>query len=337
MDRINLYEKKDGFELIKDVQTDLVWGEETKKEVFFTIMMPTFKRAETLRVAIESALNQIDYDDYEIIVVNNDPEGKVGDTLELIKSINDDKIRYYVNRKNVGLCGNWNRCIELARGEYIVMLHDDDMISPYFLKTVRDKIDKYKAGIIGVSFYSFNSQNIPEFVEPNSVGCSKITKFGFFFGHNINIAGMTFKRDLAIEIGGFWDDYYPAEDTFFIYQILLNNKVININFPLAGYRQELNLSMKESVMNRIMILVELCRKNMAEHELFAKIWMKIFDKEYFVRYIDAGANYWSMKLDKRLLLSEVGLDDKPLNGLKVFVMKAILYVINKLITIFARV
>ena len=56
----NLDEHVDSFEIIKDVQTDLMYGEliEEDRDIFLTLIIPTYKRDTLLREAINSVLNQ---------------------------------------------------------------------------------------------------------------------------------------------------------------------------------------------------------------------------------------------------------------------------------------
>lgn len=54
------------------------------------------------------------------------------DTLEILDSFakQDDRIRIEVNSKNLGLVGNWNRCVELSKGDWIKFVFQDDLILP---------------------------------------------------------------------------------------------------------------------------------------------------------------------------------------------------------------
>lgn len=100
-----------------------------------TIAIPTYKRTDLLKEAIDSAINQIAYTNYDIIVVDNNPERDC-DTEKLMRSYNNPIISYYKNSENLGMVGNWNRLFTLAKGIYVVMLHDDDLLYPNYLSTI---------------------------------------------------------------------------------------------------------------------------------------------------------------------------------------------------------
>jgi hypothetical protein len=81
--------------------------------------------------AIESALNQT-YTNIEVLVVDNH---STDNTDKVVASFQDQRLRYVKNSRNLGLFGNFNRCIELARGEFIHILHSDDTITHDFTET----------------------------------------------------------------------------------------------------------------------------------------------------------------------------------------------------------
>lgn len=93
-----------------------------------SICIPTYNRAGMIDKAIESALAQ-SYPNIEVIVVDNaSNDGTDG----VVKGYNSPRLVFYRNEKNLGLFGNFNRCIELAKGDIIHILHSDDFIDPEF-------------------------------------------------------------------------------------------------------------------------------------------------------------------------------------------------------------
>lgn len=96
-----------------------------------SICIPTYNRADMVGMAIESALAQ-SYPNIEVIVVDN---ASTDSTALNVSRFNDSRLKYEKNSRNLGLFGNFNRCIELAKGKYIHILHSDDFIGPDFTKT----------------------------------------------------------------------------------------------------------------------------------------------------------------------------------------------------------
>src|SRR3989338_5944877 len=95
-----------------------------------TIAIPTYNRAKLLSQAIESVLVQT-YKDFELLISDN---ASTDETNNVVTSFKDPRIRYHRNRKNIGMMSNWNKCVELAQGKYLMILGDDDKLYPYFIK-----------------------------------------------------------------------------------------------------------------------------------------------------------------------------------------------------------
>jgi len=92
-----------------------------------TIAMPTYNRADGyLAEALESALAQT-YAPLEILVSDN---CSTDDTTALVARYDDPRIRYVRHDTNLGAQGNFDFCLDAARGDFFVMLHDDDRMDP---------------------------------------------------------------------------------------------------------------------------------------------------------------------------------------------------------------
>ncbi|WP_025686527.1 glycosyltransferase family 2 protein [Paenibacillus maysiensis] len=89
-----------------------------------SIVIPAYNRPHTLKIALESALEQT-YPNIEIIICDDSTTPEVQEMLEpFLDSF--PQIQYHKNEKNLFL-ENWHKCFDLASGEYINYLMDDDM------------------------------------------------------------------------------------------------------------------------------------------------------------------------------------------------------------------
>lgn len=105
----------------------------------FSIITPTYKRAEKLARAVRSVQNQT-HRDWELIIVNDSPS----DTSyhHFASTINDPRIHYYVNDTNKGVNYSRNRALDKVSvaSDWIIFLDDDDYLSPDALATFRELI-----------------------------------------------------------------------------------------------------------------------------------------------------------------------------------------------------
>lgn len=106
-----------------------------------SIAIPAYKST-YLAEAIDSALGQT-YQNIELIIVN---DHSPYDLDGIVSRYNDSRIRYYKNKRNLGkrsIVLNWNRCLEYARGEFFVLLCDDDVMMPNFVSELLKLAESY--------------------------------------------------------------------------------------------------------------------------------------------------------------------------------------------------
>ena len=107
----------------------------------FTVTIPAYK-CKYLSLAIESILHQT-YTDFELIIVDDcSPE----DIKNIVDNFSDSRIRYYRNDVNCGainVVDNWNKCLEYAKGDFIICMGDDDKLLPNCLEEYSRLIEKY--------------------------------------------------------------------------------------------------------------------------------------------------------------------------------------------------
>lgn len=119
------------------VSSELTFAGEDKTAPLVTIAITTYKRPDFLLEAVSSAIGQ-DFDQpFEVVVVDNDPgSNALSLLLERIPGLHQRNIRYFVNAENIGMYGNVNRTVPLARGSWLTILHDDDLLNADFLRTM---------------------------------------------------------------------------------------------------------------------------------------------------------------------------------------------------------
>lgn len=101
--------------------------------------MSTRRRPDLLRQTLRSIQNQT-VNDFEVIVSDNDTEGSA---KPVIDSLNDRRLRHNQNEKDLGMNASFNRSLALARGEFAVMITDDDPIYPDHLETLKSLAEKH--------------------------------------------------------------------------------------------------------------------------------------------------------------------------------------------------
>jgi glycosyltransferase involved in cell wall biosynthesis len=105
-----------------------------------SIGLPVYNGEAFLAAAIDSLLAQT-YRDFELIITDNAST----DGTEAIcraRAARDPRVRYYRNASNVGAMHNFNRVVELARGEYFKWAAHDDLHEPAFLERCVEALER---------------------------------------------------------------------------------------------------------------------------------------------------------------------------------------------------
>jgi glycosyltransferase involved in cell wall biosynthesis len=97
-----------------------------------SVCIPTYNGAEFLHECIDSIISQT-LSNFELLIVDDQSSDR---TLAIAQeyAVRDSRIKLIENPENLGLVGNWNRCIELATGEWIKFVFQDDIIEPTCLE-----------------------------------------------------------------------------------------------------------------------------------------------------------------------------------------------------------
>lgn len=123
-----------------------------------SVIIPTFNRAKTIRQIVLSVLEQT-YSNIEVIVVD---DGSTDNTVEVLKSIRDTRLRCLVNERNSGACYSRNLGIDNSNGSIIAFEDSDDFWLPHKLQKNLDELDANNADAV-FSSYILNEQ----IVHPN--------------------------------------------------------------------------------------------------------------------------------------------------------------------------
>ncbi|MGH3760819.1 glycosyltransferase family 2 protein [Actinophytocola sp.] len=111
------------------------------------ILVPFYGDAALLREAVASVLAQ--HDDRWRLTVVDDHADDPGELAAWFATIGDERVRYLPNPANLGLTGNFNRCLELVEHDLAVLMGCDDRLLPNYVGTVLDvHADHPDAGII---------------------------------------------------------------------------------------------------------------------------------------------------------------------------------------------
>lgn len=123
------------------------------KQVFFTLVIPTYNRAHLLSATLASALAQT-CAEYEIIIVD---DGSTDNTEEVVQSFADGKIRY-LKQENRERGAARNSGAINANGKYVCFLDSDDLLYPFHLEEAAKYIKHYSLPEVMVCNHEMRSK-----------------------------------------------------------------------------------------------------------------------------------------------------------------------------------
>jgi hypothetical protein len=115
----------------------------------WSVMIPTYNGTKYLEQTLRSVLEQDPGSDLMQIEVVDDCSTQ-DDPEELVMEIGQGRVSFYRQPKNLGLIGNWNDCIRRARGYWIHILHQDDLVKFGFYSRLRAAVEREPT--IGAAF-----------------------------------------------------------------------------------------------------------------------------------------------------------------------------------------
>lgn len=244
--------KRDNFQMYHHITSMLIAGSLSGKKYKYSIVIPTYKRAKTLKETVESAIYQNYQKEFSIVIVDNNSE-RNDDTEIYIRSLSVPQLLYYKNEENIGMVGNWNRCIELCNGTYMIMVHDDDILSPNFITTCeRVLTSALKVDILYPLkiHWQQGEEEKPQFSDDFNpkMKINRLTYYDYLLGNDNPPTGMLINRHKAIEIGGFAEKTYPSADYYFNVEAIRFLHVYSVQEKLLIYRWGGNITLKLSTL-----------------------------------------------------------------------------------------
>ena len=107
---------------------------------FLSVVIPTRQRPELLAFALESALNQTGYDDYEVVVSVN---GRPDETRAVVERFDSSRISYHETGEDLQHQQSWHFAAGKCEAEYMLLLADDAGLLPDAMSRYAATLQRY--------------------------------------------------------------------------------------------------------------------------------------------------------------------------------------------------
>ncbi|MFH1066666.1 MAG: glycosyltransferase family 2 protein [bacterium] len=143
--------------------------------MMFSVVIPCHDRIDLLKDAVYTVLQQ-DFNDWELVIFDN---ASTGDIAGYVKELRDPRVRYERSEKFLPVTDSWNRAINMAVGDHVIFLGDDDGLTPQYFSRMIPIIEKFeKPEVVYCAIYQFIHPGVAPWA---SEGYVADVKNGFFF------------------------------------------------------------------------------------------------------------------------------------------------------------
>lgn len=195
--------------------------------------MPVYNSERYLKIAIDSVLKQT-YRNFELLIFD---DGSTDNSLAIIKSYKDERIKTYHSKTKKGYVVHLNEGLRRAKGDYIARMDADDICLPQRFEKQINYLKKNKL-IVLVGCFGFIINEEGKVVDklPKPIGPDKIKKSCLYYGPHIHPTIM-FRKNVINKVGRYREKYLYVEDIDLYYRLIFSGyKTDNIPEYLFKYR-----------------------------------------------------------------------------------------------------
>lgn len=251
---------------------------ETKVPVI-SVLMPAYNAEKYIAESIESILNQT-FTDFEFIIIDDCSTDK---TWEIIQEYadKDKRIITLKNEKNLGIAGNRNKLVSLAKGKYIVWQDADDISMPYRIEHQYDFMEKNpEVGISGGYLLFFDESRdlcVRKYASSDAILRKKIFRYS-----PVSQGAAIIRKSIINNMVPFDVSLKQAEDLDLSFRIGRLSSFANIQEVVLKYRQHDKSVSFEKIRENIKYTLEVRKRAMKKYDYDMTISDSLF---YLIAYV----------------------------------------------------
>jgi glycosyltransferase involved in cell wall biosynthesis len=240
-----------------------------------SIIIPCYNDAKYIEQSVNSALNQT-YKNIEVIVID---DGSNAETKSILKSI-ESKLTKLITQENKGQSTARNVGINLAQGDFILVLDSDDFFEPTFC----EKALLIFKGNTNVEIVTCNANLLFEY-KRNDIYCPIGGDLNNFLIRNCALGTSMFKRDSWEKVKGYDESMRKGfEDWEFFIRILIEGGTCQvIPEALYNYRKKIISTTSKANKNKYKLLNYIYTKHkdlyIENYKPFVSHLLKIAERE----------------------------------------------------------
>jgi glycosyltransferase involved in cell wall biosynthesis len=206
----------------------------------WSVMIPTYNGDRYLEKTLRSVLDQ-DPGDHVMQIEVIDDRSSQESPEALVDRVGQGRVSFFQNPTNLGLIGNWNQCIQRAKGQWVHILHQDDIVLPGFYQQLQAATPSSSS--VGAAFSRFTFMDEDDLwhglshIERRTPGVLEHWLEKIAVVQLIQFPAMVVRRSVYEHLGGFCADVHYAADWEMWKRIAAHYEVWFEPQVLACYRQ----------------------------------------------------------------------------------------------------
>lgn len=224
-----------------------------------SVIMSVYNGEGYLKEAMDSILNQT-YKNIEFLIIN---DGSCDNSLEIIKSYKDERIKILDNIENKGLIYSLNRGIKEAKGKYVLRMDADDIS---FLNRIEEQVkfmeENSDLAISGTDALYFG-KNIKSYIRQMPKGAENINSYSLVLTPFIH-PSIIVKTDIVKRY--MYDGKFKGTEDFELWvRILKEYKGDNLSKVLLKYRilnNSITRTEEKKIKERFQLLSSIYKKSL---------------------------------------------------------------------------
>jgi len=202
------------------------------------VLIPVHNCADYLAQALPEVLAQMSSrDDAEIIVVD---DASNDDPAQVVERLGRGRVTYRPNPRHLGAVGTFNRCVELASGELVHLLHGDDAVLPGFYRAMERALADPMAVAAVCRVQDVDAHNTPSYISRSyraGTGVWTNALDALAVSNRVRAPGIVVRRAAYEQVGGYRRDLPHGADWEMWTRLAAHGPVVFVDEVLASYRR----------------------------------------------------------------------------------------------------
>ena len=204
----------------------------------WSVVIPVHNCAHYLAQALPEVVAQLgDRDDAEIIVVD---DSSSDDPASVVQRLGRGRVQYRPNPGHLGAIGTFNRCLELATGHLVHLLHGDDAVLPGFYTAMEQALANPTSVAAVCRVRDIDAHNALTYITRSyrkGTGVWTDALDAFAVSNRVRAPGIVVRRAAYERVGGYRTDLPHAADWEMWTRLAAHGPIMFVDQVLACYRR----------------------------------------------------------------------------------------------------